>query len=193
MVEAYPLYWPEGWKRTETWQRKSSKFKTGFASSRDFILAELKRLGATNVTLSTNVNLRRDGFPYANEREPQDAGVAVYFLYKKHQMCFACDQYKHVQENLSAIGKTIEALRGIERWGASDMMERAFRGFTALPAQAGREWWDVLQVRRDSTRDVIDANFKRLARDRHPDTGGSHEEMAELNLARERALNEVRA
>lgn len=191
MVEAYPLYWPEGWKRTESWRRKTSKFKTGFAVSRDFIIAELRRLGASNVTLSTNINLRRDGLPYANQAEPQDAGVAVYFLYRKNQMCFACDQYKKVQENLTAIGKTIEAIRDMERWGASDMMERAFRGFTALPANTGRDWWDVLQVRRDSPKDAVEANFRRLMRDRHPDTGGSHEAMTELNLARAAALREL--
>lgn len=188
MVEAYPLYWPEGWKRTESWRRTASRFKSGFATSRDFIIAELKRLGATNVTLSTNINLRRDGLPYANQPEPSDAGVAVYFLYKKNQMCFACDQYKKVGENLTAIGKTIEAMRGMERWGASDMMERAFRGFAQLPQNTSRDWWDVLQVRRDSPRDAIETNFRRLSRDRHPDTGGSHEAMAELNRARAEAL-----
>lgn len=191
MVEAYPLYWPEGWKRTESWRRTSSRFKSGFAVSRDFIIAELKRLGATNVTLSTNINLRWDGLPYANQPEPSDAGVAVYFLYKKNQMCFACDRYKKVGENLTAIGKTIEALRGMERWGASDMMERAFRGFAALSAPAGRDWWDVLQVRRDSSREVIEANFRRLCRDRHPDTGGSDAAMSELNAARQQALSEA--
>ena len=36
----------------------------------------------------------------------------------------------------------------------------------------------------------IEANFKRLARDRHPDRGGSDAAMAELNAARERALKE---
>lgn len=191
MVEAFPLYWPEGWKRTPSWNRKRSKFKTGFAVSRDFIIAELKRLGATNVTLSTNINLRRDGLPYANQAEPQDAGVAVYFLYKKNQMCLACDQCRKVAENLTAIGKTIEAIRGMERWGASDMMERAFRGFAALPEKAGRDWWDVLQIVRGASREAIEANFRRLARDRHPDTGGSTAAMAELNQARQDALAEV--
>lgn len=193
MVEAYPLYWPEGWKRTESWRRTSSRFKTGFATSRDFIMAELKRLGATGVVLSTNINLRRDGLPYANQAEPSDAGVAVYFTYKKNPMCFACDRYKKVGENLTAIGKTIEAMRGMERWGASDMMERAFRGFASLPSQTGRDWWDVLQVTRNTSKDAIESNFRRLSRDRHPDTGGSHEAMAELNAARAQALSAVGA
>ena len=89
-------------------------------------------MGGSGVILSTNIPLRNDGLPYANSREPNDPGVAVYFQHKKREMCFACDAFKTVRENAYSIGKTIEALRGIERWGASDMMERAFRGFAAL-------------------------------------------------------------
>jgi hypothetical protein len=192
MVEAYPLYWPEGVKRTESWRRKTSKFSTGFARSRDFILAELKRLGASSIVLSTNIALRRDGLPSANEREPQDPGAAVYFLYKKHQMCFACDQYRKVMENLTAIGKTIEALRGIERWGSSDMVERAFSGFKALPADTGRPWTEVLGTTKHATRQHIEDQYRMLAKRCHPDLPtGSHEAMAELNAARDRAIAEV--
>lgn len=191
MVESFPLYWPEGWKRTASWNRSHSRFKTGFASARDFVIAEIKRLGGTKVILSTNIRLRGDGLPYASEREPDDGGAAVYFVYKNAQMCFACDRYKTVKENLTAIGKTIEALRGMERWGASDMMERAFRGFTALPSMAGRDWWDVLQVRRDSSRETIESNYRSLAQIKHPDRGGSHEAMTELNKARVAALAQL--
>ncbi len=191
MVEAFPLYWPEGWKRTPSYSRTYSRFKTGFATSRDILIAEVKRLGGTHVILSTNVRLRGDGLPYASEREPEDGGAAVYFTYKKNQMCFACDRYKTVKENLTAIGKTIEALRGMERWGASDMMERAFRGFAQLPDKTGRDWWEILSVQRNSPRSVIESSFRALAQSRHPDRGGSHQAMAELNRAREEALKEV--
>ena len=189
MVGAYPLYWPEGWKRTESWRRTHSRFKTGFATSRDFLVAEAKRLGGTNVVVSTNVRLRGDGLPYASEREPEDGGAAIYFTYKKQQMCFACDRYKTVKENLTAIGKTIEALRGMERWGASDMMERAFRGFAQLPEKAGRKWWEVLGITEHASRQHIEDQYCQIARRVHPDMpGGSHEAMSELNRAREEAL-----
>lgn len=48
-------------------------------------------------------------------------------------MCFACEKWQDVYGNIYAIGKTIEALRGIERWGTGDMVEQAFTGFVALP------------------------------------------------------------
>jgi hypothetical protein len=68
-------------------------------------------MGGSGVILSTNIALRNDGLPYANSREPNDPGVAVYFRYGKREMCFACDAYTTVRENAYAIAKSIEALR----------------------------------------------------------------------------------
>lgn len=49
----------------------------------------------------------------------------------------ACDQFREVRLNLAAIGLTIKAIRQIERCGTSSLLERAFKGFSALPAVAG--------------------------------------------------------
>ena len=185
MREAYPLTWPDGWKRVP--YRTRSRFEvSGFGKARDFLLAEIKRMGGSAVILSTNIPLRNDGLPYANSREPNDPGVAVYFQHKKREMCFACDAFKTVRENAYAIGKTIEALRGIERWGASDMMERAFRGFAALTA--GEDWWDVLECLPTASLDTINSQYRLRARSAHPDAGGDHSAMARLNQARVSAL-----
>jgi hypothetical protein len=193
MAESYPLAWPDGWKRTA--YRKNSAFAIptiGAVSKR--VLKELKLLGASSVVVSTNLMLRSDGLPYSNQRQPEDPGVAVYFLYKDKRMCFACDSYRKIEENLVAIAKTIEALRGMARWGASQMMERAFTGFSALPAKTGREWWEILNVSRQADKGSIETQFRYLAKTAHPDTPtGSHQAMAELNRAREEALKEVTA
>jgi hypothetical protein len=191
MKEAFPLTWPDGWKRVP--RRHRSRFEvSGFGKARDFLLAEVKRMGGSAVILSTNIPLRLDGLPYANSREPNDPGVAVYFRYGKREMCFACDAFVTVRENAYAIAKTIEALRGIERWGASDMMERAFRGFAALAATSHEDWWNVLECSADATVDTINAQYRVRARSAHPDVaGGSHAAMARLNQARDSALNQV--
>jgi hypothetical protein len=39
----------------------------------------------------------------------------------------------------------------------------------------------VWRARPDASRDAMEASFLRLARDHHPDHGGSHETMAALN------------
>lgn len=192
MVEAFPLYWPDGWKRTESWRRQTSRFKTGFAVARDFLMAEIARLGGKNPVLSTNIPLRNDGLPYASAKEPQDTGVAVYFTYKNKPMCFACDRYRLTKENIHAIGLTVQALRGIERWGASDMMERAFRGFAVLPENAS-DWRSTLGFRHGERPSIeqIESAFRGHAQVHHPDKGGDPAKFRELIAAREIAKAEV--
>jgi DnaJ-class molecular chaperone len=80
-------------------------------------------------------------------------------------------------------------MRGIERWGASDMMERAFSAFEALPPP--RSHWETLGIRPGSSADAIQAAYRAKARAAHPDAGGSDAAMAELNSARDAALKEI--
>lgn len=188
--DAYPLSWPAGRPRTDRWRREHAKFETTFARARDNIVREVQLLAGgrwardPQLVLSTNIALRKDGLPLANQRTPEDPGVAVYFLYKKRQMSFACDRWLKVEHNMQAIAKTIEALRGIARWGTGDMLEAAFTGFQALPAPgAAQEWWEVLGVSRTSSADEIKAAYRRLASIHHPDRGGSAERMAAINQA----------
>lgn len=208
-TEAFPLSWPAGRPRTERWRRERGKFEVTFARARDNIVAEIGRLAGRypdpQIVISTNIALRRDGLPLANQRQPDDPGVAVYFLYKKRQMSFACDRWQKVEHNMQAIAKTIEALRGIARWGSGDMLEAAFTGFTALPpppaagpgappapAPAARKHWrDVFGTGVHNRAQLQDV-YRRLAGAYHPDRGGDASKMAELNRARDEAWQELR-
>jgi hypothetical protein len=195
MIEAYPLAWPIGRKRTESWAREKARFDVSFARARDDITREVTLLAGRypdpQIIISTNVPLRRDGIPLAGQRSPDDVGVAVYFIYKKQQRCFACDRWKKIEDNMRAIAKTIEALRGIARWGTGDMLEAAFTGFTALPAPNSKKHWrDVLG--KDITHiDQARFMYRSLASQYHPDKGGNSKQMAEINLAWEEAQREL--
>lgn len=57
----------------------------------------------------------------------------------KFDFVIACDQFREVRLNMAAIGLTIKAIRQIERCGTSSLLERAFKGFSALPAVAGAD------------------------------------------------------
>lgn len=193
-ADRYPLYWPDGWKRTPPAFRRAAKYQVNFARARDELMRHLKLLGARDVIVSTNVPLRLDGLPYANTREPTDPGVAVYWTdRKKREQVIACDRWNRVKDNLRAVGLAIEALRQLERTGASEILERAFRGFAALPSDAGRRTWrEVFGFDGGPvSREVLDDVYRRLARERHPDRGGRAEDMVELNRAREDALREI--
>lgn len=203
-AEAYPLAWPVGRKRTQPGYRETANFTVSLGKARDNIVHEVTLLVGgrygpdPHIVISTNLQLRRDGLPLATQRQPDDPGVAVYFLYKKRQMSFACDRWRKIEHNMQAIAKTIEALRGIARWGTGDMLEAAFTGFTALPPPAAdaagqarpKQWRDVFGTgvhNREQLQDV----YRRLAGVHHPDRGGDARKMAELNEAREQALQEL--
>lgn len=189
MIEAYPLYWPEG--RPKTKDRSRARFNTTFAKSRDELMVELSRLGAIEIILSSNIRLRSDGLPYAGEKEPKDPAIAVYFKHKGKQYCFASDRWDRAKDNMHAIKLTVEAVRGIERWGTSDMMEQAFKGFQALPSGQD-EWWVVLGIPRNATPEQIKDAMRAQARVHHPDCGGSDHMMAKINEAYQKALLEIK-
>lgn len=190
MIEAYPLHWPDGWSRTK--QPIPSRFDTKLASARDNLLNEVRLLGGRNVILSTNIPLRKDGLPYATYRSIDDTGVAVYFELDNQSQVFACDKWDLIEDNMQAIKKTIESLRGIERWGSSEMLNRVYKGFKALPEQAGPSygdtWWSILQVSQSDSLEVIKQAYRKLSKKYHPDKlEGNPEKMTKLNWAMKQA------
>ena len=196
----YPLQWPEGWKRMPSYQRKSATFKRQGKALTVFdgvqrVLDELQRLGVhqDDVIVSTNLQTRLDGLPRSNQARPSDPGVCVYWQKspKEPMRCMAVDRYDEVQDNLAAVAATLEAMRSIERHGGAAILDRAFTGFAALPAPVGgkRDWWTVLELPSTASQAEIRDAFNRLAREHHPDRGGSDERMAEIIRARDEALS----
>ncbi len=203
-VDAYPLYWPETWARTDKYNRRKSRYEVNFAKARDDISRELKLLGAREIVISTNVAVRKDGLPYANMPEPTDPGVAVYWVEQgawntklqateKFNRVIACDHWRTVRENMRAANLAIQAMRALKRTGATQVIEKAFTGFNALPAgNTKRNWRAVFKWGPGSfTRDHLDTRFRELTHECHPDKGGSNEAMRELIEARDQALLEL--
>lgn len=202
----YPLRWPAGRARTASTRRKGGKFRTaGERSCRGYglqalsvadALERLQRefdlIGARFPVVSSNIETRLDGRPRSGQKEPGDSGVAVYFQLRGRPYCLPCDTYFRVADNIAAIAAHIEATRAIKRHGVATV-EEMFAGFQALPAPAAIDWRQVLELHRESviTRAMIEAAYRRLARERHPDIGGSDRMMADLNAARDAALREV--
>lgn len=217
-IEAYPLCWPAGWPRREAARREHARFfgvtessskrfdgstvyykrkrdKT-VAEARDFLKSELARLGARDVVISTNMRTRQDGEISGSASAPADPGVAVYFRLKGNDRCFPCDRWSTVADNLWAIGKSIEAMRGLERWGAERMVDAAFTGFRALPETTGASRWrEVLGLGAGVvSADDVRSSYRRLALERHPDkNGGDEGPFLELKAAFDQALQEIGA
>lgn len=140
-AQAYPPQWPAGRPRSK--RRESARFDTTLAAARDGLLDEIRLLGARNLVISSNLQLRNDGLLRAGQPEPRDPGIAIYFRHMGREMSFACDRWDRARDNMRGIEKTIGALRGIARWGTSDIIEAAFTGFLLLAAPSTK-WWDVL-------------------------------------------------
>lgn len=192
MINAYPLQWPAHWPRTSSPERHPSMVRD-FTRNRDEVIKQLDLLGATTVMISSNIVARLDGIPRSGQREPDDHGVAVYFTLNGEQQCIPCDKWDSVAQNLRAVAMTVEALRGIERWGAKEMVNAAFRGFKALPAEAivtpytSKPWHEVLEVSPEASFETIQAAYRAHLKKHHPDQGGREANFLEVQRAWEEA------
>lgn len=198
-IPAYPLQWPPGWRRCAS--RTGAMFRVGGSAGRRLdvgdgvkrLLHELSLMGVreSDVVISSNLRLRIDGLPYSQQgTQHLDPGVAVYWRKGKVLRCMAIDRYVRLADNLAAIAATLEAMRAIERHGGAEILDRAFTGFTALPAP--EQWFQVLKVPATASAGEINVAWRALAQQHHPDRGGSHDMMARINQARDDGLEQAR-
>lgn len=182
-IRAYPLQWPAGWPRSK--YAEGSRFKTTLPAALSFLRREVELLGGKGLILSSNCTLGTDN--------PKDKGVVAYFTRGEASIAIPCDRWNKVQDNIKAIGLTIEAMRGMDRWGAKDMITAMFKGFIALEQRTTKSPWEILEISPESTEAQIMDAWRKLARDRHPDKPeGSEHAMRELNEAKDLALSTLK-
>lgn len=189
---AYPLTWPDHIPRFRN-ARQNGGFKTSLSKALDNVETSLKLFGrdsgkqVSGVVLSSNVTL--------GKQRPQDPGVAVWFTWDELQVCIPVDRYATPEANLQAIHHIIEARRTELRHGTLALVRASFMGFKALPSPNSKPWRAVFgfQPEASLSKESVEAKYKELARQRHPDHGGSDSMMSELNAARSAALKELRA
>lgn len=219
MREPFPLQWPEGEPRREPGRRSRSRFgvrgQVSFSEALIELRSELSRLGAANAVITTDLPVRRDGIPYAATGRVSDPGVAVWFMLPDDrgvasERVLACDRWLTHAENMRALALTIEAMRGLDRWGVAGAVSRVFAGFTALPPGTGDEvlstprakpWREVLgpwPASYDALPDeaalaLARVHHRKLITEHHPDRGGDPARAAEINAALDEAERELGA
>jgi len=179
MIEAYPLTWPVDFPRTKNPARSRFSNKLTVGVARENLLTELKLMRATNIIISSDVPIKKDVLLYANYKV-KDTGIAVYFSYKNSPTVLCCDKWNTLQCNLHAIERTVNALRQLERDGVSDLLNRVFTGFKALPQNAGQgeaSWWVALGLTSDATKEEVRKAYTTLSFQYHPDHNGGNSEM----------------
>lgn len=128
-------------------RRKPTPFKASWSTTLDDLARELEHLNASDVVLELDVQpgkIRRDGMLYADAKVGHP-GVRVSFQTRKHgALSYTCDTYESRwahqgpdwQANVRAIVLTLEALRAVDRYGATKGEQYA--GFKALPSGDGQ-------------------------------------------------------
>lgn len=211
----YPLDWPPNVPRTRYRDASAFDKNRGFTTARDGVYKQLDLMpGASHVVITSNLPLRSNGRPYsAGPGMIDDPGIAVWWVKKGTEHAIACDRWRSCVENMRAIEKTLEAIRGIARWGSAEMVDRAFAGFAALPAGSGAEhgvapaapppktWRQVFGLDIPPWTDlpapdlvaIVKSRHRDMIKQAHPDHGGAVDEAAQLNAALAAALKELQA
>jgi len=202
----YPLDWPLDWPKTQSENKVSGntryRKKTGRGIMRPWstsaageeLANELSRMGATGCIVSSDLAVRKDGQISGNQSSFVNSAVAVYFSLDGNPMVMANDRFFEPANNIRQLTIALQNLRHLSENGGAVMKERAFRGFSALPApiQMGQDWTSILNIPRPASIDEINAAYRGLARQYHSDkTGGSDEKMAAINVARDEAIKEA--
>lgn len=215
-TECFPLAWPTGVPRRRLPERAPFGRDHTLASQIDEVYRQLRLMKADGAVVTSNLPRRADGTP-RGDSTPRDNehGVAIYWTTFAMRAgarvrvphCMPCDRWDHIRHNMRAIALSLDAMRGLERWGAVSL-EQAFAGFAALPpgdpaaarpAPAELPWRDVLGVEgawvggapAAAVLAYAKTRHRELAKIHHPDRGGDTATAAAINRALEQAEAEL--
>lgn len=187
--------WPR--KQTPAASRRRAPFSAGHNRTLQDLGREIVHLGARQIVIQTHHDesqLRRDGMPRSDARDPVFPGVILTFTTSKGDFSYPCDTFDDWRANLRAIVLTLERLRAIDRYGVTALGQQ-YTGFKALPPApmeitrehaakvlAEPSGFTVGEILAGDTA-VIDRVWRAAALKLHPDHGGSHELFVEAQRA----------
>ena len=167
------------WPYPETRDRRSRyTFKAGWADTLELLEYEIGRLGGHDVILGAafrEEDLRLDGMPRSNAREPWHPGIEISFDTPKGRLVYATDVCEYWQHNVRSIALGLEALRAVDRFGITRHGEQ-YAGFLQLE--------DSVEKGRRLVEEAggVTAALKRW----HPDGGGDARAFGAVQAYRER-------
>lgn len=171
-----PLQWKPHIEKTKN--RKKSQFKSKSASFASIeLVKQLRLMGAKNCVITSNMILTKDKSRFMSmQPNIEDTGVSVFFELKGQSKVMQIDLYDKVEDNMWAIYKSVEALRGLNRWGGAQIMDGMFTGFNALPSPDQVTNNSIAYFSDCHSKEQARERYLRLAKELHPDL---HPESAE--------------
>jgi hypothetical protein len=125
--------------------RETSRFTASWSSTLELLDREYQALDGKNLVIEVDVperGIRVDGRLRADAKASSPA-VVVAFESKHGPLLYRCDRYGELpwnpkmrdlwQHNLRSIALTLESLRAVDRYGATETGQQ-YAGFKALPA-----------------------------------------------------------
>lgn len=192
-----------GYPAQETRNRRPSRFRASWASTRGQLAQELRALDARKVEIRLDIpasQIRQDGLPYAVAQVRSPRVVVSFDTPERTRLVFPCDTWSDWRDNLRAIALSMEALRAVDRYGVTKGREQ-FQGFKALPNEGGSTATMTAEAAAEviaglagspvsapalvRDRSLLGGLYRAAARAAHPDApGGSHDAFTRLQTAK---------
>lgn len=170
-----------------------SRFTVTWTQALDVLEREYNYLVGEDLVIEIDVTereIRNDGMIRANAK-PSSPGIRIAFNSKHGPLLYACDQYvagyyakmSDWQHNVYAVALTLEALRSVNRYGATKSGEQ-YRGYRQIGSEphSGAAPFTTKTQARDFLVSVVGFEgadglsdqllIRRAARSTHPDMGG---------------------
>ena len=159
-------------------------FRAGWADTLVLLDRELVKLKATEVRIGCGLpaaQIRKDGWPRGDAREPENPGVEVSFNVKGiGRIVYATDSCVAWQDNVRSIALGLEALRAVDRFGISKRGQQ-YAGFKELPAGAD----DGPSVPRGLELVEKYGGMRAALKATHPDNDGDPRDFRDVQAAKE--------
>lgn len=212
----------ESWTHPKGPTQDYCRFKTPPGSTISGLRCELARIGVGEAIIQMDLedkDIRNDGQPRANAN-PERSRIIVSFVHPKQgALSYPCWTFPRWIDNVRAVSKTLEALRAMDRYGATRTGQQ-YTGWKALPpgssaiipAQAPSEDMDIEGcaellieyadqpydedlVEEVSTKmEVLKEIYKQASRNHHPDAvGGGDGDIIKINKAYEYIKQNIEA
>ena len=169
--------------------------KRRFSAQQSTIMNDLRRI-MTKVN-ATSLKIQTD---------EMNGEVTVIFDRKGRRYTKTCQRWDNSLDNLRAVQLNIEYLyRACEIYGVEESSEEfdelfnmQFIGMEATPddgilklTEGKREWYEILGIDKNASKEALNNAYRGLARIYHPDVGGNAEEFKRIRKAYDDGLKQL--